>query len=76
MTEENTNLEAVGTPPATKRRVRKTAEANNSQKRTARKTRPADNGAAPPDEENALKVGDATPRCRAHGKRSRLISRP
>ena len=56
MTEENTNLEAVGTPPATKRRVRRTGEASNSQKRTARKTRPADNGAAPPDEENALKV--------------------
>jgi transcription termination factor Rho len=56
MTEENTNLEAVGTPPATRRRARNTAAANTLRKCTARKGRPSDNGATPPAEEAELKV--------------------
>ncbi|HEY5770903.1 MAG TPA: hypothetical protein VIS71_13765, partial [Terrimicrobium sp.] len=56
MTEENTNLEAVGAPPAAKRRVRKSANANTTQKRTERKTGASDNGAAPPDEQDGLKA--------------------
>ncbi|MGA7213238.1 MAG: hypothetical protein WBX20_03440, partial [Terrimicrobiaceae bacterium] len=60
MTEENTHLEAVEAQPAAKRRTRKAAGAS-AQKRTARKTKASQNGAAPPVEESELNVETAPP---------------
>jgi hypothetical protein len=51
MTEENTNLEAVGTQPTTKRRSRKSAAPRTAAKRAARKPRVSENGITPPTEE-------------------------
>ena len=61
MTEENTNLEAVGTQPATKRRTRKSSGARATQKRGARKPRVSENGAAPPTEEVTPKAETPPP---------------
>ena len=56
MTEENTNLEAVEVQPAGKRRARRTAGVDGARKRTPRKTKPSENGAAPAVEDAARKV--------------------
>ena len=56
MTEENTNLEAVEVQPASKRRARRTPGADGARKRTPRKTKPSENGAAPAVEDAARKV--------------------
>ena len=56
MTEENTNLEAVGTQPASKRRSRKSAPPRTTQKRAARKPKVSENGTTPPTEEVAAPV--------------------
>lgn len=60
MTEENTNLEAVGTQPASKRRSRKSAAPRTTPKRAARKPKVSENGTTPPTEEVAAPV-DTTP---------------
>ena len=60
MTQENTNLEAVGTQPASKRRSRKSAAPRTTPKRAARKPKVSENGTTPPTEEVAAPV-DTTP---------------
>ena len=60
MTEENTNLEAVGTQPTSKRRSRKSAAPRTTPKRAARKPKVSENGTTPPTEEVAAPV-DTTP---------------
>jgi transcription termination factor Rho len=56
MTEENTNLEAVGTQPANKRRSRKSAAPRTGPKRASRKAKVSENGTTPPTEEVAVPV--------------------
>ena len=60
MTEENTNLEAVGTQPTPKRLSRKSAPPRTRQKRSSRKPKVSENGTTPPTEEVAAPV-DTTP---------------
>ena len=62
MTEENTNLQAVGTEPAPpKRRTRKMTRPRTSQKRTGRKPKISENGAALPAEEPAPQLAAPAP---------------
>ena len=56
MTEENTNLEAVGTQPTPKRLSRKSAPPRTRQKRSSRKPKISENGTTPPTEEVAAPV--------------------
>ena len=56
MTEENTNLEAVGTQPTPKRLSRKSAPPRTRQKRSSRKPKLSENGTTPPTEEVAAPV--------------------
>ncbi len=61
MTEENTNLEAVGTQPTTKRRSRKNPAPRTTTKRASRKPKVSENGITPPTEEVAAPNGDKAP---------------